>query len=203
MKKIALIFLSFIIIAIAAISCGSGKKSAASAGNVTVSKDFYSFDITDIDGNKFSMADMKGKKLMIVNVASKCGFTPQYEQLQSLYEKYRGKGFVIIGFPANNFMSQEPGTDLEIKEFCTSQFNVTFPMMSKISVKGEDIHPLYSWLTRKDLNGVADSGVKWNFQKYLISEEGKLIGIAYSRERPDSERITRWIEQGVVPEFEG
>ena len=201
MKKIALIFTSSVLVMIAVISCGSNKKSAASAGKETVSRDFYSFVVTDIDGNKFSMADLKGKKVIIVNVASKCGFTPQYEQLQALYEKYSSKGLVIVGLPANNFMSQEPGTDSEIKEFCTSKFNVTFPMMSKISVKGEDIHPLYSWLTKKELNGVADSGVKWNFQKYLVSEEGKLVGIAYTRESPDSERIIKWIEQGVSPGF--
>lgn len=201
MKKIALILTSFVLVMIAVLSCGSNKKSSASAGKETVSRDFYSFEVADIDGNKFSMADLKGKKVMVVNVASKCGFTPQYEQLQALYEKYSDKGFVIIGFPANNFMSQEPGTEMEIKEFCTSKFNVTFPMMSKISVKGEDIHPLYSWLTRKELNGVEDSSVKWNFQKYFISEDGKLAGMAYSRERPDSERIIKWIEQGIAPGF--
>ncbi len=163
--------------------------------------DFYAFTVTDIDGNPFRMKELKGKKVMIVNVASKCGFTPQYEPLQALYEKYRERNFVIIGFPANNFMSQEPGTEEEIKEFCSSKYSVSFPMMWKISVKGNDQHPLYAWLTKKSLNGAEDTSVKWNFQKYLISEEGKLVGVAYSREDPGSERIIRWIEEGVKPGF--
>jgi glutathione peroxidase len=131
---------------------------------------------------------------MIVNTASKCGFTPQYEQLQALYKEYGGDGFVIIGFPANNFLSQEPGTNEEIKEFCTSKYSVTFPMMGKISVKGSDMHPLYKWLTEKSLNGVMDSDVKWNFQKYLVDEKGSLISVIPPKESPLSEQIVKWIK---------
>lgn len=182
-------------------ACSTNKKPAQTAQEQTPAGSFHDFVVTDIDGKEFKMSALKGKKVMVVNVASKCGFTPQYEPLQKLYEKYRNQGFVVIGFPANNFMSQEPGTNQEIKEFCTSTYQVTFPMMAKISVKGGDIHPIYAWLTQKTLNGVADSEVKWNFQKYLISEKGILVGMAGTRESPDSERIVRWIEQGDAPGF--
>jgi glutathione peroxidase len=181
-------------------SCGLNKKTTSIEEAMPTEK-FFDYIVNDIDGKPYKMADLKGKKVMIVNVASKCGFTPQYEPLQQLYEKYRDLNFVIIGFPANNFMSQEPGTEAEIKEFCSSKYNVTFPMMSKISVKGEDMHPLYQWLTQKSLNGIQDTEVKWNFQKYLVDENGKLVGVAYSRESPSSERIVSWIEKGIAPGF--
>lgn len=155
--------------------------------------DFYTFKVRNITGEEFDLAQLKGKKVMVVNTASKCGFTPQYEDLQELYEKYGGDDFMIIGFPANNFKNQEPGTNEEIAEFCRINYGVTFPMMSKISVKGDDMHPLYEWLTSKELNGVMDSEVKWNFQKYLIDEKGRLVDVAYSREKPGSERIVDWI----------
>lgn len=155
---------------------------------------FYSFKVTDIDGNEFSLENLKGKKVMVVNTASRCGFTPQYEDLQALYEKYKDKNFVVIGFPANNFMGQEPGTNKEIKEFCTSRFNVSFPMMAKISVKGNDMHPLYQWLTQKSKNGVLDSEVKWNFQKYLIDENGNLVDVLLPKVRPNSDKVIKWIE---------
>ena len=131
---------------------------------------------------------------MVVNTASKCGFTPYYEDLQALYEKFKDKNFVVIGFPANNFMGQEPGTNQEIKEFCTTRFNVTFPMMAKISVKGKDMHPLYQWLTQKSMNGVMDSDVKWNFQKYLIDENSNLVDMIPTKEKPNSEKVIKWIE---------
>jgi glutathione peroxidase len=130
---------------------------------------------------------------MVVNTASKCGYTPQYKDLEELYKKYGGNTFVIIGFPANNFANQEPGTAVEIRAFCTQNYSVTFPMMEKISVKGDDIHPLYKWLTSKDKNGVMDSEVKWNFQKYLIDENGKLIDVLYSKEKPTSEKVIDWL----------
>jgi len=163
---------------------------AANAQNVS----FHGFMVTDIDGNEFPLSRLKGKKVMVVNTASKCGFTPQYEDLQALYEKYKDKNFVIIGFPANNFMGQEPGTNQEIKEFCTTRFNVSFPMMAKVSVKGKDIHPLYQWLTQKSMNGVMDSEVKWNFQKYLIDEKGNLVDMIPPKEKPNSEKVIKWIE---------
>jgi len=129
------------------------------------SQGFYDFVVKDIDGNDFAFSQLKGKKVMIVNTASKCGFTPQYEDLEKLYKEFGGDDFVIIGFPANNFLHQEPGTNDEIKSFCSLNYGVTFPMMSKISVKGKDMHPVYQWLTQKDKNGFKDSKVGWNFQK--------------------------------------
>lgn len=157
-------------------------------------KTLHDFNLKNIDGSDFKLSQLKGKKVMVVNVASKCGLTPQYEELQALYEKYKDSNFVIVGLPANNFMSQEPGTNAEIKEFCTSKFGVTFPMMEKISVKGSDIHPLYVWLTQKSQNGVMDSEVKWNFQKYLIDENGKLVDFIPPRDKPNSEKVIKWIE---------
>jgi glutathione peroxidase len=156
---------------------------------------FYDFTVKDIDGNDFSLSQLKGKKVMVINVASKCGFTKQYKQLEEVYEKYGGDNFVIIGFPANNFLHQEPGTNEEIKEFCSLNFGVSFPMMSKISVKGKDMHPLYHWLTEKDKNGVIDSKVKWNFQKYLISADGQLEKMFSSSTTPDDPEIIEWIEK--------
>jgi len=156
---------------------------------------FYDFKVKDIDGKDFDLSSLKGKKVLVVNTASKCGFTPQYKQLQSLFETYGGDKFTIIGFPANNFMSQEPGTNKEIAEFCEKNYGVTFKMMSKISVKGDDMSPVYQWLTSKSKNGVMDSDVKWNFQKYLIDENGKLVNVYYSKTLPDDEQIVSWIKK--------
>ena len=156
-------------------------------------KAFYDFKVKTLDGDEFSLASLKGKKVLVVNTASKCGLTPQYKQLQALYEKYGGSNFVIIGFPANNFLQQEPGSSSEIREFCTANYGVTFPMMEKISVKGDDIHPLYKWLTQKSLNGVMDAPVTWNFQKFMIDENGRLVGMVPPSESPDSEKIINWI----------
>ena len=156
-------------------------------------KSFHDFKVKSLDGNDFDLSSLKGRKVLVVNTASKCGLTPQYKQLQSLYEQYGGDKFVIIGFPANNFLQQEPGTSNEIREFCTSNYGVTFPMMEKISVKGNDIHPLYKWLTTKELNGVMDAPVSWNFQKFMIDENGKLVDMVPPRESPDCEKIINWI----------
>ena len=153
----------------------------------------YNFKVKTIDGKEFDLSALKGKKVMIVNTASKCGFTPQYEGLEKLYKQYGGDKFVIIGFPANNFLWQEPGTNEEIQSFCKMKYGVTFPMMSKISVKGDSIHPLYSWLTKKQLNGVLDSKVQWNFQKYLIDENGHLVKTVLPKVKPDDEEIVNWI----------
>jgi len=157
-------------------------------------KSIYDFKVTDIDGKPFDMASLKGKKVLIVNTASKCGFTPQYKQLEAIYKKYGPDKFVIVGFPANNFMHQEPGSNSQIKTFCTENYDVTFPMMSKISVKGDDIAPLYKWLTEKSQNGVLDAPIKWNFQKFMIDESGHLAGVAWPQDKPDSEKIIKWIE---------
>lgn len=157
-------------------------------------KTFYDFKVKDIDGKDFSLSSLKGKKVLVVNTASKCGLTPQYKDLQSLYDLYGGEKFTIIGFPANNFKEQEPGTNKEIAEFCEKNYGVTFRMMSKISVKGDDMDPLYQWLTSKEKNGVLDSEVKWNFQKYLIDENGKLVDMVEPRTKPDDEKIVSWIK---------
>jgi glutathione peroxidase len=156
---------------------------------------FHSFKVNTIDGKEISLAEFKGKKVLVVNTASKCGFTPQYEDLQKLYEEYGGDDFTIIGFPANNFLKQEPGSNEEIKEFCTINYGVTFPMMAKISVKGKDIHPLYAWLTRKENNGVMDAKVSWNFQKFMIDENGKLVDMASPKTKPFNEKIVNWIKE--------
>jgi glutathione peroxidase len=162
--------------------------------SLSAQESIYSFTVKDIDGKEFPLQQLEGKKVMIVNVASKCGLTPQYEALEEIYKKYGGDDFVIIGFPANNFKEQEPGTNEEIKEFCSLNYGVTFPIMDKISVKGDDIHPLYKWLTSKDLNGSFNSEVKWNFQKFLINEEGKIDHVINPWVKPDNKKIVKWIE---------
>jgi len=154
---------------------------------------FYSFKTKTIDGNAFDLASLKGKKVLVVNTASKCGNTPQYKDLQALYEKYGGDKFVIIGFPANNFGAQEPGTNAEIKQFCTENYQVTFPMMQKISVKGDDIDPIYKWLTTKALNGKMDAPISWNFQKFMIDEKGNLVDMASPSTSPYDDKIVKWI----------
>jgi glutathione peroxidase len=160
---------------------------------VFAQKSFYDFKVKDIEGKDFDLASLKGKKVLVVNTASKCGLTPQYEQLQELYEKYGDKNFTIIGFPANNFAQQEPGSNKEIEEFCTKNYGVTFKMMEKISVKGDDMHPLYQWLTQKSKNGVLDSEVGWNFQKYLIDEKGNLVKMIAPKVKPNDAEIVAWI----------
>lgn len=157
-------------------------------------KSIYDYEVETIEGEMISLSDFKGKKILIVNTASKCGFTPQYEQLQELYDNYGGDDFVILGFPSNDFMKQEPGSDEEIAAFCQKNYGVTFPMMSKISVKGTEISPLYNYLTSKSLNGKMDSEVKWNFQKYLIGVDGKVEHVYYSKTSPTDEVIIHWIK---------
>lgn len=160
---------------------------------IAQTKNFHDFTVTTIDGKPFDLKQLKGKKILVVNTASKCGLTPQYEKLQELYETYKDKNFTIIGFPANNFMKQEPGTNEEIKSFCTKNYGVSFLMMSKISVKGDDIHPIYQWLTQKSKNGKMDTEVKWNFQKYMIDENGELVDFLKPRKSPMDEKIISWI----------
>jgi glutathione peroxidase len=163
-----------------------------SASTYAQSPGFYDFKVKTLEGGDFDFSTLKGKKVMIVNTASKCGYTPQYEDLQLLHEQF-GQKLVIIGFPANNFMNQEPGSAEEIRQFCSDNYDVTFMLMEKISVKGKDMHPLYQWLTSKDMNGVMDSSVKWNFQKYLVDENGKLVDVLYSKEKPGSEKVLAWL----------
>jgi glutathione peroxidase len=168
-------------------------------GNIVLGQDkvktLYDFKTQTIDGKSFDLSTLKGKKVLIVNTASKCGFTPQYKDLEELYKTYGGDKFVIIGFPANNFASQEPGTNSDIKQFCSLNYGVTFPMMSKISVKGDDMDPIYKWLTKKELNGKMDTEVKWNFQKYMIDEKGYLVDMVDPKTSPKSEKIVDWIKQ--------
>ncbi len=163
--------------------------------NSSEKENIYQFKVKDIHGETFDFASLKGKKIMIVNTASKCGLTPQYEKLEALYEQYKGKNFVIVGFPANDFMSQEPGSNEEIESFCKMNYGVTFPLMAKISVKGKEMHPVYQFLTEKAKNGLEDNKVEWNFQKYLIDENGHLAKVISPRIQPDDASITSWIEK--------
>lgn len=154
----------------------------------------HDFTVTTIDGEAFPLSQLKGKKVLIVNLASKCGLTPQYAELQQLYKKYGGDKFTIVGFPANNFNGQEPGSNAEIKSFCVLNYDVEFPLMAKISVKGSDISPVYEWLTQKSKNGKEDAPVQWNFQKFMIDENGKWIGMIPPKESPMCPEIINWIE---------
>lgn len=156
----------------------------------TPTMSFYDFEVTDLEGESFNFESLKGKRVLIVNTASECGYTPQYAQLQELYEEYGGESFTIVGFPANNFGGQEPGSDAEIRSFCSKNYGVSFPMMSKISVKGDDMHQVYQWLTQSDMNGVSDATVQWNFHKFLIDENGNWVASHPSSVTPLDEKIT-------------
>lgn len=155
------------------------------------------FTMNSIDGEPVDLADYKGKVVLMVNVASKCGLTPQYEALQALYEKYGERGLVILGFPANNFGAQEPGTNSEIKMFCTSNYGVIFPMFAKISVKGEDMHPLYEFLTSESTNPQFSGEIRWNFTKFLLDKHGKVIARFEPRTKPESEEVILSIEKAL------
>jgi len=184
MKKIffvsmSLILLSFIV--------------PSSTVNIMKPETIYQFKVTSLDGGTIDFSKFKGKKILVVNTASKCGFTPQYAQLEELYKKYENK-LIIVGFPANNFGSQEPGTNDEIKSFCTKNYGVTFPMAAKVSVKGDDIAPIYKWLTTKAENGVMDADIKWNFTKFLLDEDGVLIAKFDSKVKPLSDEILAYLK---------
>jgi len=154
----------------------------------------YQFKVEDLSGKTFDFASLKGKKIMIVNTASKCGLTPQYKDLEAVYKEYKDKGFVIVGFPANNFASQEPGTNEEIQTFCQQNYGVTFPMMDKVSVKGDDMCEVYKFLTQKSKNGLQDSEVEWNFQKYLINEKGELVKVIKPKTLVTEPEVINWIK---------
>ena len=156
------------------------------------------FTMTDIDGNEVNLADFKGKVVMIVNVASKCGNTPQYEDLQALYDKYGKDGFVVLGFPANNFGGQEPGTDSEIKSFCTGTYGVTFPVFSKVSVEGEDQCPLFSYLTWEETNPGFSGPIRWNFDKFLVGRDGKVVERFSPKTKPESEEVVTAIKKALA-----
>ena len=196
MKKLS----SFLLISLLMLSC---QNQAQNQGNTAQKKDnkattmekqtIYQFKVTDLYGNEFDFASLKGKKILIVNTASECGLTPQYKDLEAIYGKYKDKNFVIVGFPANNFGAQEPGSNEQIATFCQKNYGVTFPMMGKISVKGNDKHELYKFLTEKSKNGLQDSEVEWNFQKYLINEQGELVKVLSPRVLPTDNEIVGWI----------
>lgn len=153
----------------------------------------YELSSKTIQGQDYSFQQLRGKKVMIVNTASKCSLSPQIKSLQQLYEAYQDRGFVVIGFPQNDFGNREPGTNPEIRENLDKRFGISFPLMEKISVKGPDIHPVYQWLTQKDKNGVMDAEIKWNFQKFLIDENGQLVKILEPLKKPDGEEVIQWI----------
>ena len=158
----------------------------------------YDFTMSDIDNNPVTLEKFRNKVLLIVNVASKCGFTPQYNGLQELYQEFKDDGFSILGFPANNFLSQEPGTNSEIKQFCSIKYNVSFPLFSKISVKGNDISPLYTFLTAKETNPGFSGSIKWNFTKFLIDRAGNIVDRFSPMTRPDSKKVRKRIGQLLV-----
>ena len=177
-----------------AVVCLASGASAAEEATVQVTK----YSTKDIDGKPVDLGSYQGKVLMVVNVASKCGLTPQYTQLVDVYKKYHDRGFEVLGFPANNFMGQEPGTNEEIKQFCTSQYKVTFPMFSKIVVKGDGINPLYKFLTEKETNPASAGEIKWNFTKFLIGRDGKLIARFEPKTTPNSKDVTDAIEKALA-----
>jgi glutathione peroxidase len=160
-------------------------------------KSIYDFAVKDINGNEVNLKDYAGKVIMIVNVASKCGYTYQYEGLEKIYKKYKDSGFVILGFPANNFLGQEPGTNEQIKEFCSLTYGVSFPMLSKISVKGKDKEPLYIYLTDKKTNPLFGGEITWNFNKFLIDKKGEIVNRFDTKVNPDDPKITDMIEKEI------
>jgi glutathione peroxidase len=174
--------------------CFRGVKAPETPAAAQPGQSFHALSAVDIHGNPFDFAALKGHKVVVVNTASECGYTPQYKELQALYDRYREQGLVVIGFPCNQFGGQEPGTEAQIEAFCQRNYGVTFPMMSKVDVKGSAQHPVYQWLTRKDLNGALDSGVKWNFHKFLVDEQGRLAMSLESAVSPLDERMTHWVD---------
>lgn len=174
----------------------SSRTGVASGAGEKMSS-IYDFSLKDIDHKEVNLSQYRGKVVLVVNVASRCGYTPQYEGLQKVYLKYKDRGFVILGFPANNFMGQEPGTDEEIKTFCSAKYNVTFPIFSKISVKGDDIHPLYKFLTSKETNPEFGGDIKWNFSKFLVDKSGKIIARFEPKVTPESDPVIQAIEKAL------
>ncbi len=191
MKKLILLSLSVFLLWNTNSQCQTFKSKT----NTTMEKQtIYQFKVRDLAGKEFDFATLKEKKILVINTASKCGLTPQYKDLEAIYEQYKDKSFVIVGFPANNFGKQEPGTNEEISTFCERNYGVTFPMMSKISVKGADMDAVYQFLTQKSKNGLQDSEVEWNFQKYLINEKGELEKVIAPQILPTDESIVGWIK---------
>lgn len=195
MIKAGFLVLIFAACAIVAVAYKFGFILNATPTEPPSEKSLYDFTMKDIDGQQVKLDAYKGKVVMIVNVASKCGYTPQYEGLEAIYKKYKDQGFVILGFPANNFMGQEPGTEKEIKEFCSTTYGVTFPMFSKISVTGADQHPFYTFLTSKKSNPEFGGDISWNFNKFLIDRTGKIVARFGSKDKPEDTAVTAAIEK--------
>ncbi|MGH9425541.1 MAG: glutathione peroxidase [Terriglobia bacterium] len=194
-KLISAFAVALVCAAIFAISLSIRASGAPDSGATMTS--IYDFTLKDIDRKEVNLGQYRGKVVLMVNVASRCGYTPQYEGLQKVYLKYKDRGFVILGFPANNFMSQEPGTDEEIKTFCSTKYNVTFPIFSKISVKGDDIHPLFKFLTAKETNPDFGGDIKWNFSKFLVDKSGKIIARFEPKVTPESDPVIQAIEKAL------
>jgi glutathione peroxidase len=190
MKKTLSIAYGLLLLFIGTQSQAQSDKNKNSIDKQTI----YQFKVKDLSGKTFDFSTLKGKKIMIVNTASKCGNTPQYKDLEAMYKEYKSKGFVVIGFPANNFAKQEPGTNEEIATFCQLNYGVTFPMMSKVSVKGSDMSEVYQFLTQKAKNGLEDSDVSWNFQKYLLNNKGELEMVISPRTLPTDPKVVNWIK---------
>jgi glutathione peroxidase len=188
MKRLAISILGIALI------CSATAISRENTRGGTVNS-IYGFSMKDINGKEVSLSQYRGKVLLLVNVASRCGLTPQYDALQRVYQKYESKGFLVLGFPANNFGGQEPGTNEEIKTFCSTKYNVSFPLFSKISVKGDDIHPLYKFLTDKETDPEFAGDIKWNFNKFLAGREGKIVARFEPQVKPDSDSVIQAIEK--------
>ncbi len=190
MKKLFIVFLSVV----AFFQSCAQKKSDVSKSKTKelMGKSIYDYKVEALNGGELNFADYKGKKILIVNTASECGFTPQYKDLEEISKKYAGK-LVVVGFPANNFGGQEPGSNAEIGAFCEKNFGVTFPLAAKVSVKGDDTAPIFKFLTEKELNGVKDTSILWNFTKFLVDENGKLIDSFVSTTKPTDEAITKYL----------
>jgi glutathione peroxidase len=190
-------FLMWVLTIALTVGLGGVLHAADAPQNKDKKMKIYDIEVKDIDGNQVKLEQYRGKVLLLVNVASQCGFTPQYEGLQKIYAKYRDQGFLVLGFPANNFGGQEPGADQEIKTFCSTRFHVTFPMFSKISVKGADKHPLYKYLTEAETDPEFAGEIKWNFNKFLVDRQGNLIARFDSPDTPEGEKVTKAIEAAL------
>lgn len=193
MKKIVFIACSVAFLLASQVQAQTSNKKSKTE-KAMAKETIYQFKVEDLSGKTFDFASLKGKKVLIVNTASKCGLTPQYKDLEAVYKEYKDKNFVIVGFPANNFAGQEPGTNEEIATFCQLNYGVTFPMMDKVSVKGDDMCEVYKFLTQKSKNGLQDSEVEWNFQKYLINEKGELVKVIKPKTLVTDPEVINWIK---------
>ncbi|MCM0667264.1 glutathione peroxidase [Flavobacterium tyrosinilyticum] len=194
MKKIILMLFGAALLSATGLNAQTNTNKLSKKDKAMAKETIYQFKVEDLSGDTFDFASLKGKKILIVNTASKCGLTPQYKDLEAVYKEYKDKGFVIVGFPANNFASQEPGTAKEIETFCQQNYGVTFPMMNKVSVKGSDMCEVYKFLTEKSRNGLQDSEVEWNFQKYLINEKGELVKVIKPKTLVTEPEVINWIK---------